>query len=131
MQNVVVMGAFGRGRTALDMLCPDYKVIAFYDPDPQWIGKTISGIPVYSEFCESPNYKDLSELDFHFIIIATTASEKIKDFLTNKIGVPLSKIFDIYNGGILDVRVGTLRCIANELYLSAKIYGNKWIGGGS
>jgi O-methyltransferase len=113
---VIIMGASGRGMSALCMLGPEHQCVAFFDIDPLYVGKSIAGIPIYSEKPDSPYYKDIRALDYDYIVLANTASAKVKNWLIHEIPVPFTKILDIHHLGILDTRVGTLKYIANEMY---------------
>jgi len=106
--NVLIWGAGDGGLRTLTMLQPHIKVGAFIDVDEKKIGNTLKNTPIISK-SEIVNY------NFDYIIIANLYKTEIKELLVKEYLIPDYKILDVYHEGLIDVRLGTLRAISQEI----------------
>lgn len=106
--NVLIWGAGDGGLRTQTMLQPHIKISAFIDIDKNKIGKKLNGIPIISE-------NEIVNYSFDYIIIANMYKSEITEILINKYSVPSQKILDIYQEGLIDVRLGTLKALCQEI----------------
>ncbi|WP_313131405.1 nucleoside-diphosphate sugar epimerase/dehydratase [Anaerocolumna sp.] len=106
--NVLIWGAGDGVLRAQTMLQTHIKISAFIDIDKNKIGKKLNDIPIISE-------NEIVNYSFDYIIIANLYKSEITETLMNKYSVPSQKILDAYQEGIIDVRLGTLKALSQEI----------------
>lgn len=105
---VLIWGAGDGGLRTLTMLQPQIKVIAFIDMNKNKVGSTLEGIPIIPK-------EEIVNYVYDYIIIGNLYKTEITEFLTMENLVPNSKIIDVFHEGLIDVRLGTLAAISQEI----------------
>lgn len=105
---IVIWGAGDGGLRTLTMLQKDIEVIAFIDISNEKEGTQLCGIKVYK-----PDI--LLKLEFDKIFIGNLYGDSIIETL-KEYNITRDKIVDIFNNGLLDARIGTLKAIRDEIY---------------
>lgn len=103
---VIIWGAGDGGFNALHMLDPLTEVVAFIDDNPTKTGKKIKGIEVLSSL-------EGLQREYDYILLANLHGARLIEEINTKYHVPKEKLLDIYHGGIVDTRVGTLQTISS------------------
>lgn len=106
--NVILWGAGTGGNMALYMKDITVNILAIIDSDVNKIGKMINNIDIISCY-------DIEKYNYDYVVISNVHGLEIKEKLTHELNIPFHKIFDIYNFGSFDSRIGILNLIKSEI----------------
>lgn len=115
MKRIILFGAASAGLRMLNLLNHEV-VVAFTDNDVSKHGKTLKGIPIVPP-------SQIKNYEFDTIIISTMYVDDVRKQLIDDLGVDKSKVIDYFMDGTCDIRVATLRVVADEIY-ARKVLGN-------
>lgn len=118
MQKILLFGASNGGIRVSYLLGDDYEILAYIDNDPNKQGKTLLGKPIIS-------LGQIKFYDFDLILIASVHWAGMRDQLVNDLKVPEEKmrVLDYFIDGICDVRLCSLKLVADEIY-AGNVEGN-------
>lgn len=106
--NVLIWGAGDGGLRTMTMIQPQVNVSAFVDIDNKKIGGTLNGVPIISK-------EEISNYTYEYILIGNLYKTEITNILTTELLIPSNKIIDVFHEGLIDIRLGTLSAISQEI----------------
>lgn len=108
-KRIIVFGAGNGGLRVSYLLDEQYEIIAYSDNNPEKQGNQFLNKPVIPPV-------NINDYDFDLIIIATLNAREIYMQLTDELKVDEHKIIDYFQDQMLDVRLSSLRLVADEVY---------------
>lgn len=108
-RKIIVFGAGNGGFQVSYLLDQQFEIVAFVDNNPSKQGGYLLSKPIIGP-------QEINRYSFELVIIAVLDGKSIYQQLINELEIPKEIIIDYFNDQMLDVRVGALRLVANEIY---------------